>query len=313
MNSLFVQILLAPLNFFVKLLVSFSPTRWLVNKAYLRLPLSQQGIFRTLFVRIFKNSRMPTNTGYWNVLFAKRIIRMPLNSGTFHQDWAFALNLVGLEQETKKTYESLLLSPDNKPQLFIDIGTNYGTHSLLFLVHQIETISIEPNYTCYEYFDRICRANNVSPILEKVALSDRNDIVELTFPEGETWLGTVNKKTLSSFDQNKKLTSIKVTQKTLDDYYDRICGKRALIKIDTEGNEASVIFGGHKTLSECKPLVIFESWGLGERKKIFLMLTDLDYDIFCLPWIPAQSAEALSIDSFTESSLRNFIACPKNS
>src|ERR1700722_9247274 len=50
----------------------------------------------------------------------------------------------GHDSELKQTYASLI-QLEHPPRLVLDIGANYGTHSIIFLSHDIETVSFEPN------------------------------------------------------------------------------------------------------------------------------------------------------------------------
>jgi hypothetical protein len=63
-------------------------------------------------------------------------------------DWFLALATLGDDSTVKKTYAAIV-SSSRKPDLFLDVGANYGTHSLLFLAHGIRTWSFEPNARCY--------------------------------------------------------------------------------------------------------------------------------------------------------------------
>jgi hypothetical protein len=67
--------------------------------------------------------------GLWRLRFAGTQIVLPLRRESFWLDWGFALGVLGHDAEVKRTYEMLLLS--DRPDLFIDIGANYGTHSML--------------------------------------------------------------------------------------------------------------------------------------------------------------------------------------
>ena len=72
----------------------------------------------------------------------------------------------------KKTYAAIV-SSSRKPDLFLDVGANYGTHSLLFLAHGIRTWSFEPNARCHPYFIESCGLNAFNPHLEQVAISSQ--------------------------------------------------------------------------------------------------------------------------------------------
>ncbi len=235
---------------------------------------------------------------------------MPLRCGTFWLDWDNAVSIVGHDIEVKETYESIIRSGAAAPELFIDIGANYGTHSLLFLAHGIETMTFEPNSTCHACFERMCKLNHVSPNLEPVALGDRAGYVELLYPNRDTWLGSTNKDVIDRLLGSDELVSERVEQRTLDDYFGKIGSKRALIKIDTEGNELSVLNGARKILDEVKPTVIFECFSDEEKIRIFKLFAAGDYSIYPLPWDPKREAEVLGEGQFMTSSDTNFIAVP---
>jgi FkbM family methyltransferase len=233
---------------------------------------------------------------------------MPLTSERLWLDWDTAVSIIGHDIEVKKTYQALLDSRE-KPDLFIDIGANYGTHSLLFLVHHIQTITFEPNSSCHNYFREICKLNKVTPELEPVALGERHSYVELSYPERDTWLGSTDAEVIKEFASTYELLSEKVEQKTLDDYIPQIEHKRTLIKIDTEGKELAVLRGAIRTLQEVKPLIIFES-NCRERSELFNFFEVQRYEIYRLPWRPMRKSESLKADQFIASSSTNFIAVP---
>src|SRR5207244_1596467 len=98
-----------------------------------------------------------------------------------------AVSLLGHETEIKQTYERLLLSR-HRPTCFIDVGANYGGHSMLFLAHGIRTISVEPNEQCHAFFRQVAALNQVECDIRQVALGKEESIVDLWFPPTETWL-----------------------------------------------------------------------------------------------------------------------------
>lgn len=131
-------------NTFVSCVAAFGRSRRLLNAVYLRLTPSQRSVFHKEFSKIFRNSSIRASSGSWKVMFANKLIRIPLDSEQFWLDWDTALSVAGQDIEIRETYEALIGSSE-RPDLSIDIGAHYGTHSLLFLVHQIKTISVEPN------------------------------------------------------------------------------------------------------------------------------------------------------------------------
>jgi hypothetical protein len=114
-----------------------------------------------------------------------------LNSKTLWLNWDTAISIVGHDCKIKHFYEQLIKSAD-KPKCFLDVGANYGTHSILFLANDIRTISFEPNPSCLEYFHKMAELNNLSYEWNNKALSDKCEQVQLTFPEKDTWSGSIS-------------------------------------------------------------------------------------------------------------------------
>lgn len=294
----------------VRVIAASTWSRRMLNAVYLALTPSQRALFHESFAKIFRNNRIQGRDGTWKVAFANKNILMPLASETFWLDWDTAVSIVGHDIEVKQTYESLLGLSSMKPDLFIDIGANYGTHSVLFLVHGIRTITFEPNSSCRDYFSKICGLNHLTPTLEGVALGAYNGHVELKYPKHETWNGSTNIEIANKLSLSAQLKVEKVEQKMLDDYFSEIEHHRTLIKIDTEGNELSVLEGATRTLQEVHPMVIFECWPGNQRTEIYDFLGSRNYSIHCLPWSSKSKAESLSSEQFCSSRSTNFIAVP---
>jgi FkbM family methyltransferase len=297
------------MRYSVMWVAAFSWSRQLLNAVYRRLTPSQKNMFHKRFSKVFRDSHITGTSGDWRVVFVNKIIRIPLTSEQFWLDWDTALSVVGQDIDIRQTYEALVDSSE-RPELFIDIGANLGTHSLLFLAHQIKTISFEPNTTCHDYFRRLCEANQVTPDLQPVALGERRGRVTLSYPRRDTWLGSTSTEVAQRLGAIQELVSEEVEQRTIDDYVSRIGHNRTLMKIDTEGTELSVLKGARRTLRENKPYVVFECWNSIRRLELFDFLDSRDYRICQLPWGPADKAEPLASDQFLACSLTNFIAIP---
>src|SRR5262249_486601 len=158
------------------------PTRTLLNHYYNTLSDTQLAEVHSRFATLFREDVGQPPPGLWVVYFEGRKITLPIRAGWFWLDWDTALSILGHEIEIKKTYRYLLGSA-SAPELFVDIGANYGTHSLLFLTAGVSTLSFEPNGDCFEYFDICCRRNNLSPAWKKVALGSSIGTGSLCFPE----------------------------------------------------------------------------------------------------------------------------------
>jgi FkbM family methyltransferase len=219
------------------------------------------------------------------------------------------VTVLGHDVEIKETYAAIIQSAE-RPDVFLDIGANYGTHSLLFLAHQIETVSFEPNESCHSYFKEACLLNQFEPAIQAVALSDRTGCAELRYPEDATWMGSTRPTDTPELEPGHKLITQKVGQCKLDDYRESFGNRRLLVKIDTEGNEYFVLQGALLILRKCLPHVIFESLRNDARAKLFALFEELDYALAALPWSPRGTTRWLSRQKFFDSAGTNFMAVP---
>jgi FkbM family methyltransferase len=265
--------------------------------------------FHGHFAKLFRDSHRQVDEGQWRLDFAGRQLILPLRPERFWLDWDAALSTLGHETEIKRTYASLILS-SSRPELFIDVGASYGTHSILFLIHGIAALSFEPNVSCHEYFRELCALNRVTPRIESVALADGNGAAELSFPEAETWLGTTDPEVRRGLSARTVLTHRQVQQVPLDRYLSEFRNQRILVKIDTEGNEGLVLRGAVRTLERCRPVVIFESFPKGRRDDLFAFFCDAGYGVVDLPWVPGQASRRFNVEGFVGSKATNFGAVP---
>ncbi|MBN1261572.1 MAG: FkbM family methyltransferase [Anaerolineae bacterium] len=282
--------------------------KWL-NVMYLRLTSAQRDHAHKEFSKIFKFNAVQGRDGIWEARFGDKIFRIPLSRASFWLDWDTALSVAGQDIEVRETYWAFINAPE-RPDLFIDIGANYGTHSLLFLAYQIETLSFEPNSVCHGYFERLCRANEVTPHIEPVALGAKQGHVTLSYPSGDTWLGSTNARVSERLTHLSQLITKDVEQRMLDDYISRMDHRRVLIKIDTEGHELAVLQGAGRTLQEIRPYIIFECWNNAPRNALFRFLAAKNYRVYELPWSPSNQDPSLNVSQFLASSAVNFIAAP---
>lgn len=296
-------------NYIVSWIVAIPWSRRLLNAWYMRLTPPQRNAFHKDFAKIFRDTSARGSDGYWEVRFAGKAIRIPLRAGEYWLDWDTAVTIIGQDIDIRETYAALIDSPE-RPDLFIDIGANYGTHSLLFLVQGIETISFEPNSACRDYFRQLAEANQVMPRIELVALGEEHGAVTLSYPQRDTWLGSISAGVATNLSSTQELITEEVELETLDDYLAEIGSKRSLIKIDTEGNELAVLKGATKTLRNSRPIIVFECWQDYQRTELFAFLDANGYQICRLPWSPASDAQPLTESGFLASSSTNFIAVP---
>jgi FkbM family methyltransferase len=293
----------------IRIMAAYPWPRKLLNNLYCNLTPRQKSIFHREFSWIFRDSSIRGREGFWEVKFAGKNVRVPMSSEEFWLDWDTALAILGHDIEVIQTYEAMINS-DKKPDLFIDIGANYGIHSLLFLMHKIKTLSFEPNPMCHHFFKRLCAANNVLPNLESVALGEEKEIVTLSYPACDTWLGTTQADVAQKLSLKHQLVSINVKQQKLDDYQSLIGNLRTLIKIDAEGNELQILKGSTRTILENQPVIIFECWINNHRQELFNLFHARGYVICDIPWNPNGKYIPLNSDQFFTSPANDFVAIP---
>jgi FkbM family methyltransferase len=266
-------------------LVTLASRRWtlsLLNALYRRLGSSVHGWMQPRYAKLFRDGDHRLAEGRWVLPFAGRNVALPLKPHRAWLDWDAAFSLLGHEPVIKESYRALVQAP-MAPDLFVDVGGNYGTHSLLFLVAGIEAITFEPNSACHEYFLEACSLNGVHARLEPVALGAAPGRMALCFPERETWLGSLDADVIALLGNRPGMRSQLVEVRTLDDYEPQFAGRRVLVKIDAEGHESAVLDGAKRTLGRHRPPVIFEVHGAERRARARERFARLGYEIATLP------------------------------
>jgi FkbM family methyltransferase len=295
----------------VRTIASYRGSRRILNSWYSTLGNHAAASFHSRYAKLFAGDRASqvVADGTWDVAFAGQEIKLPLRPHQMWLDWDNAVSILGHDIEIKRTYASLLTQTE-RPTLFLDVGANYGMHSALFLSAGIPTISFEPNPNCLACFEDVCGINGYKGRWEAVALGNRTGDVELSYPEKETWLGTITEPG-NSMRHDIACVTQRVPMRRLDDYLDAIPAKGALLKIDVEGAELQVLLGATQVLEHRKPKVIFESLDHQARAPLYALLSNAGYAIAKLPWRPSDHT-ALMLGQFAESNDTNFIAAHLN-
>jgi len=279
-----------------------------LNRYYNDLDVEGQARFHRRYARLFHHHGSLRTPGEWTVRFRGKAIRLPLRPEHSWIDWAIGLSVVGHDPEVKATYD-FLLSSSQPPQLFLDIGANYGTHSILFASQGVRAIAFEPNPKCRDYCRTVCGMNGLDVEWQPVALGDRQGEVELVYPGDETWLGSVVHDIAADLrDSYEVIASERVKLGRLDDYADAFRGRRILMKIDVEGSEAQVLKGASGLLERSKPTIIFESNDPTTRPALLALLAEHRYAVLALPYSARASDTPLSGEQFGASPATNFLA-----
>lgn len=284
--------------------------RPLVNWYYGLLSSEGRARFHLRYAKIFREREGTGVDSEWHVRFCGHQIRMPLRSGSMWLDWDSAISIVGHDIDVKEVYASLIAS-EEPPDIFIDIGANYGTHSILFLAAGIPIMAFEPNPTCYSYFSTVSEMNGLSGHWEQVAIGDTTGEIDLIFPEKETWLGSVASDVTSTLKHSRAVQIRRVPIRKIDDCLRGLLSRNVLMKIDVEGYEHEVLRGAAQFIAEHKPKVVFESNDVPKRRSLLELMDDFDYDILLPSSFPLHRSQALSIEAFAACRATNFIAIPR--
>lgn len=245
--------------------------------------------------------------------FNGTVIRLPLRPMHARLDWTAAISILGHETEIKSTYAHLLANRDFPIDFFLDVGANFGTHSILFAASGVKVMAFEPNEECRAYCATVGALNRLDITWNSVALGDHQGEVNLVYPKHQTWLGSTEPQVSSKLAQTHDgSVTARVKLDVLDSYASRLpAGARVLLKIDVEGGELSVLRGAESLLQRTPaPAVIFETNQAEGRADLADLLTRHGLHIFGLPFDGGSHGTPLSLADFVVSAERNFIAIP---
>jgi FkbM family methyltransferase len=289
----------------MRLLAANPLTRVPLNTWYGRLGPEQRAQFHHYYARIFRGGRT-LSPGTWKIRFGGRTIRLPLRPDHAWLDWDTAVSILAHDYDVKLYYEALLASPQ-RPELFYDVGANYGTHSVLLASHGIRTLAFEPNPSCRDYCAAVCALNGLTVEWQPVAIGAQSGEVDLVYPGEETWLGSINPDITASLRSSRSgVSATRVPLKPLDAFPVADC-KGLLIKIDVEGGEIEVLKGAASLLKQARPIVLFESNDPATRPALLALFASHNYGIFTLPPTGQPFDEA----QFNAVTVTNFVALPQ--
>lgn len=162
------------------------------------------------------------------------------------------------DMDGEREIQNLLLRELQEGDVMLDIGANFGLHSLLAgrivgpagEVHAFEPLPA--NLKRLRHHLHINRLTSVVQVLPS-AVSDSPDST-LSFFSGAEELGAT--ASLSGARGNSQVNRVPNTR--LDDYSTKITRKVKLVKIDVEGAELSVLKGGRKFIETQRPTLAIE-------------------------------------------------------
>jgi len=152
----------------------------------------------------------------------------------------------------------------------IDIGANIGNHTIFFSsICQCEVHAFEPQKNVFNLLKKNVQLNNQEYKVElyNIALGEKEDKGDIKI---------VDKNNLGSSEVEYNING-KVIIKTLDSFIS-LFKNIAVIKIDVEGMELSVLKGAVKTIKKFKPLLYIETRTQEEFEFIENFLSPLGYE-----------------------------------
>lgn len=158
----------------------------------------------------------------------------------------------------------------------IDVGANIGNHSVQYSRYFDSVYAYEPNPRAYDLLrHNTYDLDNVS--IENVAIGNEQGILEL-FENSSNYGNT------SSSPESQNGSAISVSIDTLDNLIPKDLNV-ALVKIDVEGMEHSVLLGALDLLAQAAPVVCFEQHPAEfdtspQETESIKLLRSLGYEIF---------------------------------
>ena len=155
---------------------------------------------------------------------------------------------------------ALMLHALRPGDLFVDVGSNVGTYSILAAgVAGANVMAIEPIPITYEALLDNIFLNRLNHLISAKNMGIGSFSGSVQFTDS---LDAVNH--VLTEQESRQITGITVQQLTLDGLLAGSCP--TVLKIDVEGYETEVIKGGIKTLSDASLLaIIIELIGCGSR------------------------------------------------
>jgi len=159
------------------------------------------------------------------------------------------------------------------PTEYVDIGANYG--EMIFNISKIENIKVyafEPHPHIYECLKKSIEFNNITASIFNLAVGKESKTVSLI--QKEAWSGTARIENQTSSNSNyENIFSVQLT--SLDEIFINEALKRAITKIDVEGNEIEVLLGGVKYFSNSSNITLIEIIHLN-KEQIQRILNDFN-------------------------------------
>lgn len=177
-------------------------------------------------------------------------------------------------------------------KIVLDIGANIGAISIpLAKKHQnIEFHCFEPNPLVYKdliYNKSINKVTNLKTVESAVSNSSENEISFYSQTPSNN-MGLSSTKLNADIEQYEK---IRVKNISINKYAANIKDQIVVIKIDTQGNELSIIYSADEVIKRDRPIILFEfeeeyfhssAESVENKKSILEFFHNLNYELFFL-------------------------------
>ena len=187
-----------------------------------------------------------------------------------------------LEPRLTNLFEKIIgqLNQKKEDSYFYDVGANIGLYSWLCrkLSSNRKILAFEPDPKNFELLQMTKENSKIENInLFNIALSNRMETVSFQQDTLTSATGMISDGQTPWIEKylGQETNSIQVSTDYLDNNTFK-AHKPSLIKIDVEGHELEVLRGGEKKLSQCKPLLLIESFP-PNLDKVVNFLTKLGY------------------------------------
>ena len=161
--------------------------------------------------------------------------------------------------------------------VFLDVGANFGNHTVLLADNFDRVAALEPNPLTIERLRRNLELNGLDHVrVLEFGLSDQD--AELPFHD-EVGSNPGASRFLDNIPSAATLRAVRLGDDVVKEF---ALSPVEAIKIDVEGHEEQVIAGLAETISSDRPIVVFEWDSARNGAGCFERL--VDYQFFAQPW-----------------------------
>jgi len=167
----------------------------------------------------------------------------------------------GTQKAEIQIIEQLL--KNNKVDLFLDVGANYGEFSIVPASAGVKTIAFEPGSRAFASLEQTAKlypSLSAHPFIVSDQNQDESSIYESLGSTGATSIYSIVPST-EKFHVEGKVNTLRRRQVSLDTFCSTV--DNLIIKVDVEGAEDLVIRGAKKLIKAASKVAILAEWNTG--------------------------------------------------